>query len=305
MFHKKNQQTVVWLFLLVTSVCIAVADVDSTPYLRLGTGARSVGMAGAFAAIADGASATVLNPAGLTGVRDLTFTLATQQLSFDRTHSFIGVAKNINSQSTVGFSLTSFGVDGIPEISSSGEDLGNSFSYGSGAYTLSYGHALEQVSLGASARIISDKFGLDSDSRSTGLGGLDLGLVGKLYSNTFSYGLAFRNLGGETTPSLDLGAAFRYGGKNAVTIALDLSNEFSALEEQATAVKIGVEYVLANMFAVRAGSQRTSDRTSLYGGFGVSVSDFGINYAIKLVDNTDYDVVGDKNTHYISLSYGN
>ena len=39
MFHKKNQQTVVWLFLLVTSVCIAVADVDSTPYLRLGTGA--------------------------------------------------------------------------------------------------------------------------------------------------------------------------------------------------------------------------------------------------------------------------
>jgi len=303
MFHKIVQQTTVWLFLLVTSVCLA--DVDSTPYLRLGTGSRSMGMAGAFTAIADGASATVLNPAGLTHVKDLTFTLATQQLSFERNHNFIGVAKNLSSQSTVGFSLTSFSVDGIPQISNSGEDLGNSFSYGSGSYTFSYGHALEQVSLGASARITSDKFGLDSDSRDTNLGGLDVGLLGNLYSNTFSYGLALRNLGGETTPSLDLGTAFRYGGKNAVTIALDLSNEFSTLEERATAVKIGVEYVLANTFAIRAGSQRTSDRTSLYGGFGVSVSNFGINYAIKLVDNTDYDVVGGKSVHYISLSYGN
>jgi hypothetical protein len=259
-------------------------------------------MAGASTAVADGASSAALNPAGLTNVDDLTFTLATQRLSFDRNHSFVGVAKNLTPQSTIGLAITSFEIAGIPEITNAGEEKGN-FSYGSGAYTLSYGHALEQVNLGASLRMISDKFGLDSDSRQTGLGGLDLGVLGKLYSNTVFYGATLKNLGGSTASALNLGVAFRYGGKNAVTVALDLGTEFVDIEESTTAVKIGLEYVLADMFAIRGGTQRTPNRTSLYVGFGVNVANFGVNYAIKPVDSTDYDVVGDANAHYVSLSY--
>jgi len=300
MFQKTVPYTIVWFLLFVTSVCLA--DVDSAPYLRFGAGARSVGMAGASTAVADGASSTVLNPAGLTNVDGLAFTLATQRLSFDRNHSFVGVAKNLTPQSAIGLAITSFEVAGIKEVTNAGEEKGT-FPYGSGAYTLSYGHALEQVNLGVSLRVISDKFGLDSDSRQTGLGGLDLGVLGKLYSNTVFYGATLKNLGGSTASALDLGVAFRYGGKNAVTVALDLGTEFANIEESTTAVKLGLEYILANMFAIRGGTQRSANRTSLYVGFGVNVANFDVNYAIKPVDSTDFDVVGDANTHYVSLSY--
>merc|ERR1711900_65911 len=100
-------------------------------------------------------------------------------------HSFVGVAKNLTPQSTIGLAITSFEVAGIKELTNAGEEKGT-FPYGSGAYTLSYGHALEQVNLGVSLRMISDKFGLDSDSRQTGLGGLDLGVFRE---TVFQYGL--------------------------------------------------------------------------------------------------------------------
>ena len=59
------------LFLILAVSPASFAGVDAMPHLRLGAGARSIGLGGAFTAIADDATATVWNPAGLGSAPDL------------------------------------------------------------------------------------------------------------------------------------------------------------------------------------------------------------------------------------------
>ena len=86
------------LFLLILAVSpVSFAGVDAMPHLRLGAGARSIGMGGAFTAIADDATATVWNPAGLGSAADLSLNFSTQQLDLDRSHNFIALTKALGS----------------------------------------------------------------------------------------------------------------------------------------------------------------------------------------------------------------
>ena len=86
------------LFFLILAVSpVSFAGVDAMPHLRLGAGARSIGMGGAFTAIADDATATVWNPAGLGSAADLSLNFSTQQLDLDRSHNFIALTKALGS----------------------------------------------------------------------------------------------------------------------------------------------------------------------------------------------------------------
>ena len=76
------------LVVLLAPVCFA--GVNAAPHLGMGSGARSLGLGGAFTAVADDATSTIWNPAGLPSVDDLTITLSSARLSLDRRHSFIG-----------------------------------------------------------------------------------------------------------------------------------------------------------------------------------------------------------------------
>ena len=52
--------------------CVALgADSHAAPYLRMGVGARALGMGGAFTAIADDATAAYWNPAGLVKIEHI------------------------------------------------------------------------------------------------------------------------------------------------------------------------------------------------------------------------------------------
>ena len=109
------QLAIVSLILIFFVACFSFAGVNAVPHLNIGAGARSLGMGGAFTAIADDATSTVWNPAGLSVAEDLTFTLATERLDFDRKHNFMAAVKKLGAKSALGFSVISFGVDGIEE----------------------------------------------------------------------------------------------------------------------------------------------------------------------------------------------
>jgi len=94
------------LFLILTVVPVSFAGVDAMPHLRLGAGARSIGLGGAFTAIADDATATVWNPAGLGSAADLSLNFSTQRLSVDRTHNFIALTKALGAAGSIGSALT-------------------------------------------------------------------------------------------------------------------------------------------------------------------------------------------------------
>ena len=55
---------VVIMLLSMVSISFGDGGVDAAPYLRVGVGARSLGMGNAFIAIADDATSGILNPAG-------------------------------------------------------------------------------------------------------------------------------------------------------------------------------------------------------------------------------------------------
>lgn len=289
------------LVVLLAPVCFA--GVNAAPHLGMGSGARSLGLGGAFTAVADDATSTIWNPAGLPSVDDLTITLSSARLSLDRRHSFIGLIKRVGNGG-LGLSVVNAGVDDITSYNSRGERTG-SFNHTSNAFALSYGHDLGAVSLGASARMYADSFG--DHSSTSGFAGADIGLLGHNKASTFSYGIAARNLGsaiGDNQVPVKIagGLAYRVLHKNVATFSVDVEHEVIDLPESPTSLHLGTEYLIANTFAIRGGTKLNTDRTQLFAGFGVNVGGLQLDYALKAADSA-VNNLDDDSTHFFSISY--
>ena len=67
--------------------------VNAAPYLRFGAGARPLAMGGASAAVADDATATVWNVAGLSRVESVAVaSMYNARDDLDRKHNFLAIA---------------------------------------------------------------------------------------------------------------------------------------------------------------------------------------------------------------------
>ncbi len=290
------------LGVLLAPVCFA--GVNAAPHLGMGSGARPLGMGGAFTAIADDATSTIWNPAGIPAVDDLTLTLSSARLSLDRKHSFIGLIKKVGANGGLGLAVVNAGLDDMP--SRTAADVGTgAFNWNFNAYSLSYGHDLGAVGLGISGRLLMDSFG-DHSSKS-GFGGVDVGLLGHNKASTFSYGLAGRNIGGtiagsELSPLIAGGLAYRVLHKHVATFAVDVQHEIVDLSESTTSLHLGTEYLIAKTFAIRGGSKLTTDRRQFFVGFGANVGGLQLDYALKAADSA-VNNLDDDNTHFVSLSY--
>ena len=215
----------------------------------------------------------------------------------------------LGAKSALGLSVVSFGVDGIEErLTKDDISAKSTFNYSMNAFALSYGQSLGNINLGTSLQILTDQFSVGTDDKVSGFGGVDLGLLGRLYSDTVSYGVVLKNLFGSISESslpavLDLGVAFSLLERNVATFAVDLEREFVDIAESTTSVRVGVEYLVGNTFSIRGGTKANSDRMSLYGGFGVNVASLQVDYAIKLADNSGHKLNDSGNIHLVSLSY--
>lgn len=302
--HKVLFSSIGFFALAVLLAPVCFAGVNAAPHLGMGSGARSLGLGGAFTAIADDATSTIWNPAGLPAVDDLTITLSSARLSLDRKHNFMGLIKRVGPNGGLGLSVINAGLDDIPSRDANDRASG-SFNYSSNAYALSYGHDLGAVSLGASARLLMDSFG--DHSSESGFGGVDLGVLGSGMSDTFSYGLAVRNVGGviagsEVPIRIAGGLAYRVLHKHVATFSVDVEHEIVDLPESATSLHLGTEYLISRTFAIRGGSKLTADRRQFFAGFGVNVGGLQLDYALKASD-TAVNNLDDDSTHFVSLSY--
>lgn len=306
------------LFFLILAVTpVSFAGVDAMPHLRLGAGARSIGMGGAFTAIADDATATVWNPAGLGSAADLSLNFSTQQLDLDRSHNFIAVTKALGSAGSIGLAVTNAGVSGIQQYDAR-ERYGGTFNYSANAYSLSYGIGLGNFGIGLTGRMLADNFGAEGVESQSGFGGVDVGLmghalhidVGEEKVPTFHYGIAAKYLGAalgeDTVPMvISVGAAYNLYMGNVVTFAADLEQEMVNLDESATSLRLGAEYTIvtykSTALAIRGGVRASRDTQNLFGGFGVNIGGLQIDYAIQ--DGMASEINGVGSTHFASLSY--
>ena len=287
------------------------------PHLRLGAGARSIGLGGAFTAIADDATATVWNPAGLGSAPDLSLNFSTQRLDLDRSHNFIALTKALGSAGSIGLAVTNSGVSGIPQNDSHGHYEGQ-FDYSANAYSLSYGIGIGNFNVGLTGRMLADNFGLDSVENQSGFGGVDVGVIGHALHidvgeekvPTFHYGVVAKYLGASIGDDIvpmvvNVGLAYNLYMGNVVTFAADLEQEFVNLDESATSLRLGAEYTLvtykSTALSIRGGAKASRDTQSLFGGFGVNIGGLQVDYAIQ--DGMASEINGVGSTHFASLSY--
>jgi hypothetical protein len=272
-------------------------------FLNYGAGARSLGMGETFVGVADDASATYWNPAGLTQLKSPEITALYVNLYEQTAYSFASYAMPLKF-GTVGIALVN--------LNSGGFQLRDDFNYDQGIASLnesaaifSYGKTLWRgesrettgdrpsrgsLSGGANFKVINQNINSISD---TGYG-LDLGMFWTPYGATskchgifspLSVGLSAKNA---VAPSIKLqhsadiyplsttlGLGYRMLG-DKLLLALDVNKT----GEQQSKTHFGGEYILLKMFALRVGI----GETEFTSGFGVKWQQYSLDYAFAYND---------------------
>ena len=280
---KSNRNKIIALIsaiIVLTTTFVSTANAGSAggaaAYLKMGVSARALGMGEAFTAVADDASATYYNPAGLGGLKKREFTTMHAMLKLDRKFDFANyVLPDPKRNGVWGFSWTKFGVDEIPETQldlvtdpagntphyvtpgdpNSGVKIFSYFSDSENNYTLSYGKQhTDKVRLGANIKYLTHSL---FDKSANGIG-MDFGYHITSDEKT-SFGLAVKNVGaklkwnteGNTTDSIPvttvLGAAYKCNPK--VLTAVD----FEKTGNEDLKLKLGVEGKINEKIALRGG----------------------------------------------------
>lgn len=271
------------LIVLVSLVAGTAAAQDAPKYsnefLAIGVGARALGMGSAYTGIVNDVTSGYWNPAGLLGVKgDLQVgVMHSEYFAGIAKYDYIGLAKPIDSLSTIGFSFIRFGIDNIPNTIDLIDPSGNidydritTFSSADHAFIISYARKLSVPGLqvGGNAKVIYRRvgefgkawgFGLDAGAKYQ-LKDWRMSAVVRDVTGTFnawSYTLdertieVFTQTGNElpansvevTLPRLMLGVArqFRIGPKFGILGAIDLENTFDG--KRNTLIKTSVASV--------------------------------------------------------------
>lgn len=120
-------------------------------FLRVGAGARALGMADAFGPVAEGAEAAYWNPAGLARLSRPEFTYSRSEFLRFFHHDFAAYAHPGVFHGTLGAAVTRFSQDSLPVVTNSNVTLGE-FNPHSEAVAVAYAREIEFRSATAEAR---------------------------------------------------------------------------------------------------------------------------------------------------------
>jgi len=160
------------LAVLVGNLATAQTDAPkySNEFLAVGVGARALGMGSAYTAVVNDVTSGYWNPAGLLGVKgDLQIgAMHSEYFAGIAKYDYIGLAKPIDSMSTIGFTFVRFGIDNIPNTIDLIDPSGNidydritSFSSADHAFIISYARKMKVpgLSIGGNAKVIYRRVG--------------------------------------------------------------------------------------------------------------------------------------------------
>lgn len=249
-------------------------------FLSWGAGARSLGMGKAFVSIADDASATYWNPAGLAQIDRKEVTALHAILWADTIYDFISYVHPITGIGTVGGSITrlySGKFDGRDDKNIATHEFSDSQT----ALGASYGKQIVDVlALGASIKYVTHSL----DDHKNGNFTVD---IGGMYKSPMvehlQAGINLRNLiglrtGAHTEDKLPLTLRFGFNYKllrDRLALVVDLEKSKAPLSYH-----FGTEYWAFQYLAVRLGI----DPEEFTLGFGVRYRDYGLDYAFATHD---------------------
>jgi len=302
------------LLSIVTAICFSVlsvtcyADVGEAgaQFLKIGAGARPVGMGGCFAGLADDVNAVYWNPGGLSQIEKREATMMYNRWFQDIGYGYIGYVHPVSEKTGVFGGAVSYLVVGDmnrAKVDADGDMVETNGKFGASdtLVTLSYGRKIKKVNAGISLKYINSKI----DDESAAGFAVDLGCLYTTPVPKLNVGLVVQNLGtkmkfiSEADPlplSFKLGASYKMLEEDALTLVMDVNIPV----EGNVNVHAGGEYRLLNMMALRMGYKTTTVKglgalSGLSAGCGFSYRGYGIDYAW-----VPYGDLG--NTHRISLT---
>ncbi len=298
--------TIICLFIVIGSVLLLwVADGYSF-YEEIQTGARPLGMGGAFSAISNDGNAIFYNPAGLGQlVYPEVFTMYSkmyQGLDYGNIYSgFVGGAIPIVEVGTIG------GGFHTRRTASYGKSLSQE-----NLFMLSFGRELGKVGFGTSLKVYNYKWSNLTSEETTYLGGTnktafdaDIGFLwrpGKLAVGAVVTNVAQADLGLNEANRIPIGMR---GGISLNFSSVILAGEVIA-EQRAGKTSIqgkgGAEVRIKDVLSLRAGGGAgDSDYQNISAGVGLRLyQGLGIDYAFNMPMGTIKDITGN---HKISLRY--
>ncbi len=258
--------------------------------MSYGAGARSLAMGAAFVGVADDASATYWNPAGLSQITRKEVTLLKATLFAETTYDFYSfVMPSKKGGSAWGVSMTKLGSSGFekvnydPKAAPAGSySSDGTFSVAESATSWAYGRkVVDHVSIGTAINKISRSVDTSADSAMTG----DLGTLIDMKDGQRRLGMTIKNvyskLSGDTEDSIPV--VFRVGMsdqyfKKRLLLACDIDKSLHANPGW----HFGGEFGFSKNFKARFGLQGEQ-------GEGLRESDVGFGYTIKSI-TLDYSM---------------
>ncbi|HAH31123.1 MAG TPA: hypothetical protein DCL44_02295 [Elusimicrobia bacterium] len=262
--------------LLTQSPQLFAAQSSAAQFLKLGFGARALGMGEAFTAVADDGAALYYNPAGLAGES------AAKNFSFSHAWHVQDTAVSQVSFACrpYAFALTWFSA-GQLEGRDSNANLTGDFSARDLAVSVGRGFTLGSLKAGVSGKFISQKIKTSGASAFAS----DLGLLYSFSGTPYTLGASVSNLGTKVKfdeESFPLPLTFKAGAAaafNAGKLLLALQADFP--NDSGVIARAGVEYRGISGLALRAGykTSPSKDRDAILGtGLGGSASGVSAMY---------------------------
>jgi hypothetical protein len=277
--------------------CQGITGGYAGAFLRIGCGARALGMGGAFCGVDDDASSIFSNPAGLATIPDIRMTGTYALLSFDRTFSTASVAGNLGSYGNLAAGWIRYSVGEIPGTDLEGTPTGF-FDDSENAFLLSYSRQVHgPVYAGVNAKFLWQNLAGFSASGY----GFDFGVMVRPFEY-ISLGGAVQDMRShlkwdteskrrESIPTVyKIGTAMRHP-KVPVVVTLDYEKQERINPGKKRA---GVEVSLRSVLSLRTGYDEgiLTAGASLY----LSKERYRFGYAYRK------DFLGDEPVHFFSLS---
>jgi hypothetical protein len=275
------------------------AGTAGAAFLKIGVGARPIGLGGAYTAVSDDANSIYWNPAGLTRFNGTQLSLMHTRWVQDINYEFIGIAYGDSASSGFAFGMTFLWMDDMPVTTFSDRlgASGDTFTARDLSFVFSYAHQIfENVSLGGNLKRIRSTIA-DISATATAF---DIGLMITPPLPGLALGTTIQNFGtrlkfmkdGDRLPLVyKAGAAYTY--RDVAMLSVDISKPV----DNRVRVNAGAEVSLRNTLALRGGYNSANDLDNGFmGGAGVRIRYISIDYAF-----VPYGVLG--NTHRISAMF--
>ncbi len=269
------------------------AGTSSGAFLKIGVGARAVGLGEAFVAVANDPSTIVWNPAGLASLLRQEVQFSHTEWPGDISHDFfvcVLPSRKLGGSLAVQLGMLSTRLDETDEFHPFG--TGREFSYSDFVGGLAYGRRwTDKLLIGAGVKYVREDLGSQVGGPVSSAFLVDLGSIYYLGYGSVRIATSLSNFGAEMTPSgsyvspytgekrnydgFDPPMQFRYGlAFEAIENAqqrLTVATEITQPADNSQRIKAGLEWTWMRRVSLRGGYNFNADVMRLSGGFGAVV----------------------------------